>query len=39
MNTPELNPFVPDEMDMIDAYPMVQIVDEDHKRDEDIGIL
>ena len=39
MNTLELNPFVPDEIDMADAGPEELIVDEDHESDEDIDIL
>ena len=39
MNTPQLNPFVPDEIDMADACPEELFVDEDHESDEDIDIL
>ena len=39
MNTPELNPFVPDEIDMADACPEELIVDEDQESDEDIDIF
>ena len=39
MNTPELNPFVPDEIDMANACPEELIVDEDNESDEDIDIL
>ena len=39
MNTPELNPFVPDEIDMAGAYPEELIADEDHESEEDIDIL
>ena len=36
MNTPELNPFVPDEIDIADACPEELIVYKDHESDEDI---
>ena len=39
MNTPELNPFVPDEIDRADACPKELIVDEGHESYEDIDIL
>ena len=39
VNTPELNPFVPDEIDTADACPEELIVDEDHESEEDIDIL
>ena len=38
MNTPELNPFVPHEIDMADACPKELIVDEGHESDEDIAM-
>ena len=39
MNTPELNPLVPQVIDMADVCPEELIVDEDHESDEDIDIL
>ena len=39
MSTPELSPFVPDEIDIANACPKELIVDEDHESDEDIDIL
>ena len=39
MSTPELNPFVPHEIDKADACPKEPIVDEDHESDEDINNL
>ena len=39
MNTPELNPFVPDEIDVVEACLKELVVDEDHESDEDIDIL
>ena len=39
MNTPELNPFVPDEIDMTDTCTEELIVNEDHESDEFIDIL
>ena len=38
MSTPELSPFVPDEIDIANACPKELIVDEDHESDEDIDI-
>ena len=39
MNTPDLNPFVPDEIDLVHARPEELIVNEDHASDEGIDIL
>ena len=39
MNTPELKPFVPDEIDLTDACPEELMADEDDERDNDIDIL
>ena len=39
MNTPELNTFVPDEIDLADACPKELIVDEGHESDEDSDAL
>ena len=39
VNTPELNPFVPDEINTADACPVEQIINEDHESDEDIDTL
>ena len=39
MNTPELHPFVPNEIDEADTCPKELVIDEDHESDKDSDIL